>query len=476
MGVGLKFERSIFYGGAGKLVEAHRGLKRTNTFTVESHPALQELADSCARLWNEVNFERRQAYIHYRRFSWYPKHLYRKYAPIIGSATAQQIINKNNEAWRSFFKLKRLEAQGGLPPHIARVSMPRYWKRNGRRELRIVFRKDCYRLEDGFLLLPKGLKLRVKGRLRWKGRQGRLELIYDDVDRVWRGFMTVEVEKPLLRGGSKPLYIDLGVINLATVWFEGLRRPIVFSGRSVLADWWYWTRKISKEQSRLAKVNRARTSRRLKKLFRVRKRRFRHAVNAMVKAIIEDASQLGISRIILGDLRGIGKNNNHHNGKINSMIHNFWSFQYITKRFKDKAEEYGIKVVQVDERKTSTICPRCGSDRTIKRGRLFKCLSCGVEAHRDAVGALNIGLAQGAKLPAGAINGAMTRPLLLRWNGMRWEPKRAMNTGPMNTLEARISPLKWGECQRHIGFAVPRLRSRRMEAYGFGFGCACHNY
>ncbi|MEG9194322.1 MAG: hypothetical protein V6S10_03230 [Candidatus Methanoglobus sp.] len=28
--------------------------------------------------------------------------LYEKYSPLIGSATAQQIINKNNEAWRSF--------------------------------------------------------------------------------------------------------------------------------------------------------------------------------------------------------------------------------------------------------------------------------------------------------------------------------------------------------------------------------------
>jgi len=40
-----------------------------------------------------------------------PKHLYEKYAPLIGSATAQQIINKNNEAWRSFLALKRLEAE-----------------------------------------------------------------------------------------------------------------------------------------------------------------------------------------------------------------------------------------------------------------------------------------------------------------------------------------------------------------------------
>ncbi|MGC8937185.1 MAG: hypothetical protein ACP5KV_07500, partial [Candidatus Methanomethylicaceae archaeon] len=63
------------------------------------------------------------------------------------------------------------------------------------------------------------------------------------------------------------------------------------------------------------------------------------------------------------------------------------------------------------------------------------------EANRDAIGVLNIGLAQGAKPPAEAVNGAVARPLLLRWDGMRWEPKRAMNNQPMNTIEARISRL-----------------------------------
>jgi len=414
-------------------------MKRTNTFTVDGCPALRELADSCSKLWNEVNYERRQAYIHYRQFSWYPKYLYKKYAPIIGSATAQQIINKNNEAWRSFFKLKRLEAQCGLPPHITRVSMPRYWKRNGRRELRIIVRNDCYKLKNGFLHLPKRLKLRIKGELKRRGRQGRLELIYDDIDKVWRGFMTVKVEKPPLKGGSKPLYIDLGVINLVMVWFRGLRRPIAFSGRAVLADWWYWTKKIAKEQSRLARVNKAKTSRRLRRLYRIRQRRFRHAVNAMVKAIVEDASHLGVSKIVLGKLKGI-RRNSHNNGKANSMIHNFWSFRYIRQRLKDKAEEYGIEVVEVDERKTSSICSRCRSDRTVKRDRLFRCLSCGVEAHRDAVGALNIGLAWGENLPMGVINGLMAQPSLLMWDGMRWEPKRTMNNQPMNTLRSESLP------------------------------------
>ncbi|NHV61169.1 MAG: transposase, partial [Candidatus Verstraetearchaeota archaeon] len=219
-------------------------MERTNTFIVESNPALWKLAENCARLYNEVNFERRQAYIHYKRFDWYPKDLYSKYAHFIGSATAQQIINKNNEAWRSFLKLKRLETEGKLK-HITRVSMPRYWKRNGKRELRIIVRNDCYRIDDEYMYLPKGLKLKYKGELKWMGKQGRLEIIYDEVDEVWRGFMTVKLEAPPIRGGKKPLYIDLGVINLATIWFDGLKQPISFSGRTVLSDWWYWTARIS---------------------------------------------------------------------------------------------------------------------------------------------------------------------------------------------------------------------------------------
>jgi len=152
-------------------------MKRTNTFIVEDNPILRRLADNCARLWNELNFERKQAYIHYKKFSWYPKHLYKKYAPIIGSATTQQIIRKNNETWKSFFRLKRLEGLGRLPPHIKKVSMPRYWKRIGRRELRVVIRNDCYRMDDKYLYFPKGLKLRYWGKPKWHGKQGRLEVI-----------------------------------------------------------------------------------------------------------------------------------------------------------------------------------------------------------------------------------------------------------------------------------------------------------
>jgi putative transposase len=124
-------------------------------------------------------------------------------------------------------------------------------------------------------------------------------------------------------------------------------------------------------------------------------------------------------------LKGI-RGNNSHNGKSNMMINNFWSFDYIAKRFKEKAEEYGIKMEEKSEYGTSSRCPFCHSEDIKTNGRLFKCLNCGLEANRNAVGILNIGCLYG-----GSINGVVAHPLLLRWNGMKWKPKKG-NKQPTN--------------------------------------------
>jgi len=73
--------------------------------------AFLELGFNCTKLWNEVNYDRRQAYDNYQRIDWTPKN-YKKCVPLVGSATAQQVINKKNDAWRIFLALKRLERNG----------------------------------------------------------------------------------------------------------------------------------------------------------------------------------------------------------------------------------------------------------------------------------------------------------------------------------------------------------------------------
>ena len=280
--------------------------------------------------------------------------------------------------------------------------------------------------------LPKKLKVPIQGKPKWTGRQGRAEVIYDILDRKWRVFQAVKVQPLFKPKGSKTCYIDLGVINLATMWIEGWKQPIAYSGRNLLADWWYWNRRIATCQSRLEMINGRRSSKQLSRLYRIRQRRFRQAINTMVRRLYVISTSSDVSKIVVGDLTGI-RENNHKGAKSNSMIHNFWSFNYIIQRFKDVAEEYGVKVKEVSERKTSSICVRCSSENYERKGRLFKCISCGLEANRDAIGVLNI-----ANLYGGTAIRVLTHPNLLRWNGMKWERNSAMTHRPMNIVEARI--------------------------------------
>ncbi|NHV61083.1 MAG: IS200/IS605 family element transposase accessory protein TnpB, partial [Candidatus Verstraetearchaeota archaeon] len=184
------------------------------------------------------------------------------------------------------------------------------------------------------------------------------------------------------------------------------------------------------------------TSRKLRKLYRIRQKRFRHAVNAMVKTIVDDAHKLGVSKIVLGKLKGIRKNGK--NGKANAMINNFWSFEYIVKWFKERAEEYGIEVEEKSEYRTSSECPFCHSKGTRRYRGMFYCGKCGMAMNADVVGALNIARNDGTIIPSpswGRDNWVVAHPLLLTWDGMRWEPRRAVKNRSMITAEARISRL-----------------------------------
>jgi len=364
------------------------------------------------------------------------QNLCQKYSPLIDSSTTQQIIRKNNESWKSFFALKKLEREGKLPPNIEKVCMPGYWKNNGKYKLMMVLRNDCYSVKDEVMRLPKKLKITIRGKPKWSGRQGRAEVIYDDLDGKWRVFQAVKVKSLFKPKGSKTCYIDIGIINLFTIWLEGWRQPIAFSGRNLLSDWWYWNRRIADCQSVLETVNDKKSSMRLSRFYRIRQRRFRQAINTMVRIIVKDLYELGVSKIVIGNLTGI-RENNDKGKKSNSMIHNFWSFNYIVQRLKCTAQEYGIRVKEVSEYKTSSRCIRCSSENIERKGRLFKCLECGLEANRDAIGVLNLANLQ----YEGTAIRVMTHPKLLKWDGMRWQPKRAMTHRPMNTPEARIPRL-----------------------------------
>ncbi len=79
----------------------------------------------------------------------------------------------------------------------------------------------------------------------------------------------------------------------------------------MILDW-----EIDREKSRVARINGAGSS------SRTRKRKFRHAVNAMIKTIVGYACYTGVYKIVVGNLKGI-RNNGHNNSRVDSMVHNF---------------------------------------------------------------------------------------------------------------------------------------------------------
>ncbi|MFP3297766.1 MAG: hypothetical protein RXO22_01580 [Thermocladium sp.] len=75
---------------------------------------LRRLANISAKLFNEINYERRQEFFHGGKVDLkgtYDEY-YGKYRGELGSANTQQVLNKNNEAWSSFFSLLKLRKKG----------------------------------------------------------------------------------------------------------------------------------------------------------------------------------------------------------------------------------------------------------------------------------------------------------------------------------------------------------------------------
>lgn len=351
----------------------------------------------------------------------------------IGTGRAQPLLKKLAESWSSFWKLKRMQRQGILPASIQKIHPPRYWKdrKTNQTEIRMFcVRNDCYRIKDSTIILSKGLKIRYAADMIRKGKYGRLDVIYDRLSNRWYAHIPVKItsERQANQSAGKHGSIDLGICNIATLYVEG-KRPVVYSGRAVLSDWVYHTKKIAKLQSQLKQ--RQYTSQRIRKLFRTRQRRFRHAVNAMLRDLFRRAVDMGITHLAVGDLNGI-RNSNDLGARTNQKLHNFWNYARLLKRIMELAEEFGMKAVQVSEAYTSKTCCMCGRqhDGRIYRG-LHVCEVVHTSTNADVNGAANILQVAVNRTLKRETSGSrlMAQPLMLRWEYHQWhqEPQTSQD-------------------------------------------------
>ena len=400
-------------------------MRRTNTFAVRplsdnDERLLLDLLDASASLWNELNYERRQNFFDGESV-WDTADYRKQYVGVLGSATAQQVIRKNSEAWRSFFSLKEKGEANGLPG---------YWgNENEGRKLRTYIRNDQYTLETGErsrLEIPVGqdlkdeygfgyhdrLRLEVAGDPKWEGEQGRLELYYDEVDDTFRAFQPVTVpdsrqDSPL---ASHEAALDVGANNLvACTTTTG--QQYLYEGRDLFTRFRETTQEIARLQSTLREGQYS--SHRIRRLYRTRTRRRDHAQDALVRDLIEQLYAEGVATVYVGDLTDVLST--HWCAEVNAKTHQFWAFRAFIECLSHTAEEYGITVEVRSEANTTQTCPACGEQEdTDREGDLFRC-PCGHEAHADLCASRTF-----LERQAGEHVGSMARPVRLTWDDHTW--------------------------------------------------------
>jgi putative transposase len=381
------------------------------------------------RLWNELNYEKRQLFF---RDSLTPekreeinRKYYHKYKKVLG-VNAGQVINKNEETWDSFFELLKLKRQGRLPPHIRKISPPGYWKDRvtGKKKIYMLIRNDRYYLEtvdegEGRLVLKDfKLSIRYVGRIKWEGKQGRLEIIYEAGR--WFAYIPIEVgvdpSKSNLKGyvkpncrdekdkifnpksikqrdpvGDKKAFIDIGLNNLfAVVVSDG--SALLIKGGSIKSEYYWWKREISTYQSIRDLLKNAGIltwieyhEKLLKALYK-RNERLRHLYRTAIRFLAETLWSRGVEKIYIGYPIMLSQyNDNEYNT-------NIWWYRKIILWMIDVFIEYGIDIEIVSEDYTSQKCSICGEIH--RNGRIYRglyiCKKTGRKINADINAALNM--------------------------------------------------------------------------------------
>jgi putative transposase len=385
------------------------------------------IADATAKLWNELNYARLMQFRMMGKidFKGTGRELYHKYKDKLG-VNAGQVINLNNDSWRSFKTLLRLYRQGRLPKFMGKPSPPGFWKDRllGKRELVILVRNDRYYIEpinggEGYIVLKDwNLRIKYAGRIKWSGKQGMLTIKLEG--NRWfayvpitvgekpaktnpRGYVKgiyekIQIEKP--KGGNKA-FIDVGLNNLFAVVFNHTDTAILIKGSTIKAEYYWWKRETKTYQSiRDWLKNHGFEAWRKYHAYYLHAKykqheRLRHYYCTAIRFLAKALWQMGINEVFIGYPYMVSQDDG------NEYNTNVWWFAKIIKWLGEVLQEYGIKLNVVNEHGTSRQCSICSMNHEsgrVKRG-LYICESTGIKINADLNAARNIARKVGYNTP-----------------------------------------------------------------------------
>lgn len=218
-----------------------------------------------------------------------------------------------------------------------------------------------------------------------------MRLVYEPSSRHHQWHLVVDDGRAMPEPpGQATLAADLGEIHPAALANEQ-GAVVIFTARELRALNQYRNKKFASLQAAMARKQKG--SRRWKRLARRKsvlrarnKRQRRDIEHKVTRAIATHAKAEGAKRVVVGDVRDIGKGKGlttNAQQKVSGWSHGK-QVDYLTY----KLAEAGIALERQSEAYSSQTCPCCGTHNKPK-GRRYRCVYCGFVGHRDAVGATN---------------------------------------------------------------------------------------
>lgn len=327
----------------------------------------------------------------------------------ISAQVAQQTLKKVDEAYKTFFSLVSKGKSARTPTYIKGT------------KFNLIFQAQSFKITD-----KNGVRLSLGTELKKENKKGKADnkekddgfiffrfphkkLNQKDVVQVelsptnyedndsYKLTMTYNVKLPKLKVSNSinsKLAIDLGVVNLVTAVSPCLERPLIVSGKGIIALNRRYNRQIDSIKSELATHNK-KTSYKIQCLFMNRENKIYDFFSRTATYLLDLCEKKGITEIVVGYNKQW--KNKVHMGHQNNR--NFYEIPYrkLVKMLFDKSELKGIRVVETEESYTSK-CDALGLEdickhetymgKRKKRG-LFQSAR-GILINADVNGAFNI--------------------------------------------------------------------------------------
>ena len=276
---------------------------------------------------------------------------YPDYANMPTAQSAQQILRLLDKNWNSFFKSIK-DWSKHKDKYLGKPKLPKYKSKNGKEIL--ILTNQNVKLKDNVLHFPKSFnKFTIKPqfvnrsnfisfqqvRFLPKNKHIVIEIVYN-------------IEVPdLINDNGRYLSIDIGVDNLSTITNNFNEAPVIVNGKGLKSINQYYNKSLAHYKSITKMLNKQDYSNKQNKLTIKRNAKITDYLHKTSRFIVNYAKQHSVSVIVIGHNKE-WKQNSVLSKQVNQHFVQI-PFNTLIQQIQYKAEEFGIKVILVEESYTS---------------------------------------------------------------------------------------------------------------------------